>query len=79
MEELNVSVMTDEEAMLIKERELLLSAKQYRLAQLSQDLIQAYVGEIVPNLEQRKQEFISLHNELRVLEGKKPREVEEIL
>lgn len=79
MNELNVSVLTDEEIMLVKERELLLSAKQYRLAQLSQDLIQAYVGEIVPNLVERKAEFIALHNELRVLEGKEPREVEEIL
>lgn len=35
-------------------------------------------GEVVPNIEQRKQQFIEYHNELRVLEGKEPRNVEEV-
>lgn len=75
MNELKVSVMTGEEIMAVKERELLLSTKQNRLAQLSQDLMQAYVGEFVPNLDARKAEFVTIHNELRVLAGKEPREI----
>lgn len=43
------------------------------LSKLSEDIIQSQVGEIVPNIEERKTRFISLHNELRVLEGKEPR------
>lgn len=43
------------------------------LSKLSEDIIQSQVGEIVPNIEERKTRFIALHNELRVLEGKEPR------
>ena len=45
-----------------------------RLHSLSEDMIQHEAGEIVPNYEERKAEFIRLHNELRVLEGKTPRQ-----
>lgn len=45
------------------------------LSKLSEDIIQSQLGEIVPNIEERKARFISLHNELRVLEGKEPREI----
>ena len=45
-----------------------------RLEQLSQDLIQAQVGAVFEDLEERKAEFQVLHNELRVLLGKEPRE-----
>lgn len=45
------------------------------LSKLSEDIIQSQAGEIVPNIEERKAQFISLHNELRVLEGKEPREI----
>ena len=48
-----------------------------RLAELSQDLVQALAGELVPDLEDRKAEFIRLHNTLRELEGKEPREIAE--
>jgi sugar diacid utilization regulator len=44
-----------------------------RLSQLSQDLIQAQAGAVFENLEEIKTEFQTLHNELRVLEGKEPR------
>ena len=44
-----------------------------RLEQLSQDLIQAQAGAVFEDLEERKAEFKSLHNELRVLLGKEPR------
>lgn len=43
------------------------------LSKLSEDIIQSQVGEIVPNIEERKTRFIALHNELRSLEGKEPR------
>lgn len=45
-----------------------------RLEQLSQDLIQAQAGAVFEDLEERKAEFQVLHNELRVLLGKEPRE-----
>lgn len=47
---------------------------QPRLNALSQDLVQVLAGEVVPDLEERKAEFISLHNELRELKGLPPRE-----
>ena len=45
-----------------------------RLEQLSQDLIQAQAGAVFEDLEERKAEFQELHNELRILLGKEPRE-----
>ena len=45
-----------------------------RLEQLSQDFVQAMAGAYFEDLEVRKAEFQTLHNELRVLEGKEPRE-----
>ena len=47
---------------------------QERLSQLSQDFVQAMAGAYFEDLEERKAEFQTLHNELRVLEGKEPRE-----
>lgn len=47
-----------------------------RLTALSEDIVQDQAGEIVPNIAERKAEFIAKHNELRVLEGKEPREVQ---
>ena len=44
-----------------------------RLEQLSQDLIQAHAGAVFEDLEERKLEFQTLHNELRILLGKEPR------
>ncbi|MBE6691098.1 MAG: hypothetical protein E7590_07460 [Ruminococcaceae bacterium] len=44
-----------------------------RLEALSQDFMQVVAGEIIPDLDERKAEFVALHNELRVLEGKEPR------
>lgn len=45
-----------------------------RLNQLSQDLVQAMAGAYFEDFAQRQLEFQALHNELRVLEGKEPRE-----
>lgn len=50
-----------------------ISEIKLRLSQLSQDLIQAQAGAVFEDLESRKLEFQTLHNELRVLEGKEPR------
>jgi len=47
------------------------------LVSLTEDIVQSLAGEVVPNIEQRKQQFIEYHNELRVLEGKEPRNVKE--
>lgn len=46
---------------------------QIRLNQLSQDFVQSLVGAYFEDLEQRKEEFKALHNELRIIKGKQPR------
>ena len=48
---------------------------QARLIELDQDIVQDIAGEIVPNIEERKAEFVTLHNELRTLLGKKQRKL----
>lgn len=59
----------------IKEKDNLRIAEiKPRLEQLSQDLIQAQAGAVFEDLEERKAEFQELHNELRTLLGKEPRE-----
>ena len=40
-----------------------------RLIALSEDIAQEQAGEVVPNIEARKAEFVTLHNELRELLG----------
>lgn len=47
---------------------------QARLDNLDKDFRQADLGAVFEDLEKRKAEFIKLHNELRVLQGKEPRE-----
>ena len=47
---------------------------QARLNQLSQDFVQADLGAVFDDLEARKNEFKTLHNELRELQGKEKRE-----
>lgn len=44
-----------------------------RLEKLSQDLIQAQAGAIIKDLEARKLEFQTIHNEIRALQGKEAR------
>lgn len=83
-EELNTREITKEEFDLLfqnQEREFeqkqLEQQKKFeltnRLNQLSQDFIQAMAGAEFEDLEKRQLEFQSLHNKLRVLEGKEPR------
>lgn len=51
---------------------------QARLTELDHDIVQDIAGEIVPNIEERKAEFVTLHNELRVLLGKEERALKNI-
>lgn len=44
-----------------------------RLNELSQDFVQAELGAEFDNITERKQEFKQLHNELREILGKEPR------
>lgn len=49
--------------------------KQKRLAELTKDFAQVEAGLIIDDLEERKQEFRTLLNEVRVLQGKQAREI----
>ena len=49
-----------------------------RLEQLSQDIIQSLAGAEFEDLEERRKEFQTLHNELRILLGKEPRKYLEV-
>lgn len=49
--------------------------KQQRLSELTKDLAQVQAGFIIDDLEQRKEEFRTLLNEVRVLQGKEPRQI----
>lgn len=60
------------ELLLAKQQQRITEIKK-RLEQLSQDLVQAQAGAVIEDLESRKTEFQTLHNELRLLEGKEPR------
>lgn len=53
----------------------LIFQKQTRLAELTKDLAQVQAGLIITDIEERKQEFRTLLNEVRVLQGKQPREI----
>jgi hypothetical protein len=44
-----------------------------RMEQLSQDFIQHWAGAQISDIEERKVEFATLHNELRSIMGKEPR------
>lgn len=50
-----------------------MSELKYRLTKITEDIIQYSAGEQVQDIEKRKAEFVELHNELRILEGKAPR------
>ncbi|MCI8728399.1 MAG: hypothetical protein HFK07_01075 [Clostridia bacterium] len=46
-----------------------------RLEELSKDIVQYVVGEDVPDYNEKRGEFIRLHNEVRAYEGKQPRAI----
>ena len=56
-------------------KEMRICEIQQRLVELDQDIVQDLAGEVVPNIEERKAEFVTLHNELRTLLGKKQRKL----
>lgn len=45
-----------------------------RLNEISQDIIQVSMGAVIPDIEDKRAEFKRIHNELRLLIGKQPRE-----
>lgn len=45
-----------------------------RLEELTKDMAQVQAGLVVPNIEDKKAEFRTLLNEVRILQGKEPRE-----
>ncbi len=49
-----------------------LSNKQ-KLSKLSEDIIQSIAGIYIPNLEEKKNEFKNLLNQVRIFEGKNPK------
>ncbi len=55
-----------------EKKEKYLAAKR-RLVSLSEDIVQYVAGEDVPSFAERKSEFIRLHNEVRIYEGKTER------
>ena len=55
------------------QKDLKIQFLKNRLTQLSQDIIQYICGELIDDIEERKLEFISTHNELRELLGKEKR------
>lgn len=64
--------MTNDE---IKQRKFDISI---RLDELTKDFVQADLGAEFDDLEERKAEYKSLHNELRILLGKEPRYYKEV-
>ena len=63
-------IQTEEE-----KKQMRISEINERLTSLTQDFVQADCGEIIEDIDARKAEFVTLHNELRVLMGKEPREI----
>ena len=75
---MKVKGMTDAEIETETAKELEYSkyiANKARLEELSKDMIQYVVGEDVPSYNEKRGEFIRLHNEVRAYEGKQPRAI----
>ena len=54
-----------------------IAEKKAKLDELTKDLAQVQAGLIVDNIEEKKAEFRTLLNEVRVLQGKEPRNITE--
>ena len=50
-----------------------------RLSDLTEDFAQSFAGAVIPNLDQRRDEFLELLDKVRKYEGKEPRAREEVL
>lgn len=51
--------------------------KKVRLEELRKDIVQSVSGLIIEDIEQRKAEYRTLLNEVRILLGKEPRKIKE--
>lgn len=58
----------------IKQQQLFL--KKRRLEELTKDFAQVQAGLIIDDIEDRKIEFQTLLNEVRILQGKEPRQIQ---
>lgn len=56
-----------------EEKQIRIPKIQLRLDELNKDFIQKMLGAVIPNIDEKEAEFVSLHNELRELQGKEPR------
>ena len=54
----------------------IIESKKKRLEELTKDFEQDRIGFVIPNLEERKQEFKTLLNEVRLRMGKDKRELQ---
>ena len=57
------------------ERGLAIDTKKVRLEELRKDIVQDVAGLIIPNIEEKKAEYRTILNEVRVLQGKQPRDI----
>lgn len=73
-EEIEVYIPYTEEELAEEKKQARIEEIKTELTNLSQDFIQAEIGAVFDDLEQRKELFRTLHNELRVLLGKEPRQ-----
>lgn len=55
----------------------IIETKKQRLAELTKDFAQVQAGLVIDDLEERRAEFRTLLNEVRVLQGKDPRQIKE--
>lgn len=58
-----------------KEKAKIYEENKRMLSKLTEDIVQYVAGEDVPNIEERKAEFIRIHNEVRAYEGKEKRNI----
>lgn len=56
-------------------RQIQINKKINRLTELTKDLAQVQAGLVISDIEERKAEFRTLLNEVRVLQGKEPRKI----
>ncbi len=56
-------------------KQLQITSKIQRLEELTKDFAQVEAGLVIDDLEERKAEFRTLLNEVRILQGKEPRQI----
>ena len=58
------------------EKKILIEKKKSRLEELRKDMVQSIAGLKIDDIEDRKEEYRTLLNEVRVLQGKEPRKTQ---